>query len=575
MLKKPIVRIHIFAITLITFLCCFHIRALDYICVLNDEFGYWAHAVSATGYNWKELIAETPYYSWGYSLFLIPITIIFPTPTLWYKAAILLNTVFLLLSYYFCYQCGRKLFPAINDKVLALISLIVIIYPSNILNTQITWTETLSYLLVWINIYLLILLENRFSNKYFIMIIIVSLYSYAVHKRNIGIMLTNFFIVILLLIKHKKNIFHYFLLPLLLICGYHGIELLNTHQINSLWGNSQTSSLNNVSVNTETITSYASRFTQNSGNLFSSMLGKLMYLLIAFEFTFPITIICFFKDMCANLKEKCIFKNYIVSKLAILLVAAAMFGICSLQMNYWQGRKDYIVYARYMENALGPLLLLSIAETLLYIREAKLSLYITFTLLLIGYIPLFYCINNANGGFVYICSPIIGGFYKLFDNTTQTFTLLAIILIAIFIMLCIGIYSKKAKQRMALLLLCFGFTYSLDGCLLTHLQAQGQSGYSSLRTPICDAISDTALQQYPIYYVKNSELDPTSCNPKYIQYMVPDRTIYVTSLEELETNFQPNAIILTYEDNENTRNFLTDKGAELLVSNYLLCVYKT
>ena len=37
--------IHIFALIFIALLCCLQIRALDYIVVLNDEFGYWGHAV--------------------------------------------------------------------------------------------------------------------------------------------------------------------------------------------------------------------------------------------------------------------------------------------------------------------------------------------------------------------------------------------------------------------------------------------------------------------------------------------------------------------------------------------------
>ena len=121
--KIKIIYIHFFACLFIAILCCLQIQSLDYIIILNDEFGYWAHAASAVGYDWKELISETPYYSWGYSIWLIPIIAILPTPLLWYKAAILLNVVFLLISYYLCYQSGSKLFPQISDKIMALINL--------------------------------------------------------------------------------------------------------------------------------------------------------------------------------------------------------------------------------------------------------------------------------------------------------------------------------------------------------------------------------------------------------------------------------------------------------------------
>ena len=80
--------IHVIIIIIITGLCCIHIRALDYIFIINDEFGYWAHAISAAGYDWKDLISQTPYYAWGYSIWLIPIIALLPSPGLWYKAAI-------------------------------------------------------------------------------------------------------------------------------------------------------------------------------------------------------------------------------------------------------------------------------------------------------------------------------------------------------------------------------------------------------------------------------------------------------------------------------------------------------
>ena len=223
MKRVKLTHIQIFALLFIALLCCLQIRALDYIVVLNDEFGYWTHAVSAVGYDWKELISETPYYSWGYSIWLIPIIAILPTPELWYKAAILLNVVFLLISYFLSYQSGRKLFPQITDKIMALISLIVIIYPSNIIYAQVAWSESLCYLLFWLETYFLIRLDEKFSTKYFVLSIIVPLYGYAVHNRNIGVLLAAIITIILLLIKNRKKAGYYLSIPIALAIGYKGM----------------------------------------------------------------------------------------------------------------------------------------------------------------------------------------------------------------------------------------------------------------------------------------------------------------------------------------------------------------
>lgn len=89
-LKKNSV-LHILSVLLIGSLCLLNFPQLNFIAVLNDEFGYWGNAVSIAGYDWKSLIAETPFYSLGYSLLLVPIVMLFSSPIVWYRLAILLD----------------------------------------------------------------------------------------------------------------------------------------------------------------------------------------------------------------------------------------------------------------------------------------------------------------------------------------------------------------------------------------------------------------------------------------------------------------------------------------------------
>ena len=60
----------------IAFLVCFYgyciSRAYGFI-FFPDEFGYWAHAAKAAGYDWSEMVSLGSYYSYGYSLILFPI----------------------------------------------------------------------------------------------------------------------------------------------------------------------------------------------------------------------------------------------------------------------------------------------------------------------------------------------------------------------------------------------------------------------------------------------------------------------------------------------------------------------
>ena len=574
MSKIKIMHVHIFSFIAISLLCCLQIRALDYIYILNDEFGYWAHAISAVGYDWKDLISETPYYSWGYSIWLVPIVALLPTPELWYKAAILLNVFFLLLSYVFCYKSGRKLFPEVNEKAMALISLIVIIYPSNIAYAQIAWSESLSYLLVWVGTYLILKLDETFSNKYFIALLFTLLYSYAVHNRNIGILLAGIITIISLLIKHKKKIWYYIMLPVILIGGYKGIDLVKAHQINTLWSNSKTSSVNNVGINTATIVSYTSRIINGITSFCTSMLGKYLYILIGFELTFPIVIIRFAKNTLSNIKDKCVFRNYFCSKLWALLAAIFMFGLCALQMNSWAGRKDFIVYGRYMENSFGPLLLLAISGTILYINDAKTALFISLASILMGIFPVFYYMDNASGKFNFICSPIIGVFCKLADDTPKAFILLGLFLTFILVLIYIATSLKTQRLRVMLIILCFGLTYSSMGCLLSKHFADRRLVYDSMRISLREKISGE-LAELELYYVKDQESDSYCTKPKYLQYAIPDRTIHVILPEEIANYLEQDVILMTDPNDETSRAFLVDHDAQLIDNNYLLAVYST
>ena len=66
---KKLQKIQIQESVLITFLgivllffCLLHIKNLNQIIVLNDEFGYWSIASSLAGKDWLDLISNTPYY---------------------------------------------------------------------------------------------------------------------------------------------------------------------------------------------------------------------------------------------------------------------------------------------------------------------------------------------------------------------------------------------------------------------------------------------------------------------------------------------------------------------------------
>ncbi len=573
--KTKNISIHLAAIAIITILCCIHIRVMNYIFVINDEFGYWAHAISAVGYDWRELISTTPYYTWGYSIWLIPIIALLPTPVAWYKAAILLNVFFLILSYFLCYQVGCRLFREVDEKLVALVSFVVIIYPANVVYAQAAWTENLSYLLVWLETYLILRLDEEFSNKYFVAALLVLIYVYAVHNRNIGVVLAGMFVLCLVLVKHKKQVWYFPLLFLIMLAGYKGIDLVKNHQIQALWSNSKASNTNNVGLNAATVANYSSRLFKQTEHFFISLFGKYIYLLIGTGLTLPIVIYKTLKDTIKNIKDREWWRENQITKIWILLVAACMYGICAIGMTQWEARPDLVVYARYMENALGPALFLAIMYCNIYSRETRVGLLISGGCLFAGVAPVYYWITHAEGGFNTLCSPVVGGFFEAVRRNSQIneFVLLVAALVAAFGALFGLTYCKKRTIKIPVILAGFILAYCMLGYYARNDLVGAREIADGATVPLYEKIWGD-LEDYDIYYVENDAVDAMCMHPKYFQFLIPDRTIHVVLNETLEQIPHENVIILVEpEDKETVGYFEKDTDAEMIDESWLFRVY--
>ena len=64
-----------------------------------DEFGYWASAAGFLGYDFSEVCSISSFYSFGYSLILIPILKLFSDSIIAYRAAVVVNLLLHITSF--------------------------------------------------------------------------------------------------------------------------------------------------------------------------------------------------------------------------------------------------------------------------------------------------------------------------------------------------------------------------------------------------------------------------------------------------------------------------------------------
>lgn len=566
--------VHICAVLFIGTLCCININKLNHISLLEDEFGYWSFAASIAGYDWKELLAETSYYAWGYSLWLVPIAAFLPTPELWYKVAVLLNVIFLCCAYFLCYFSGKRLFPNENKILIGLASIVATIYPSNIVYAQIAWTENLKYLMMWVATYLVIRLDEEFTVKNFVLLAVAVVYSYAVHASNIGLIMAGIICIGLILLKHKRKIWYLLLFIGLAIVGYKGCDIIKNLQISMLYDNSPLSNINNFSVNTATVVNYIQRIMGQVKMLIISLGGKYIYLLIGTGLTLPIVVVRTVEDVAGSIHRKNIFEGYNISRFWCVLALGIMWGLCAIQMMRWTNRKDLVIYGRYMENAIGPVLFLGIMYAIILVRETRLGLGIAVISCMAGIYTVYFCTSIADGGFNRICIPVMAAFFRLIPGDEKyVFLYLTLIMSALAVILLLSTLVRDRRRKAGIVLISLGMLFGILGYQSSMNQVDAKGYIDSMTVPLREKIAGE-YKDRELYYVKNIEVDPYSMDPKYFQFLIPERPIHVIAVDDLEKIRNQKVLIMVNDDDNATIDILDkDWKTEIIDSSDLMNVY--
>ncbi|MFR3661982.1 MAG: hypothetical protein ACLTVN_11360 [Blautia hansenii] len=540
--------IHLCMIILILLYTLWNISKLNGISVLNDEFGYWSVAASIVGYDWTPLIEATPYYSFGYSLFLAAILFFVDNMVIAYKVAIFLNGLFLVASYFCCCYCIKKLFYEKSNFVVSIISSVTILYSGNIFYSQIAWSETLLMLLMWVSFSIFISLEKKIT-WWKILFFSCSLgYMYIVHQRTIGIIIAAVIVLVLLLWKKKTN-FIYFIFPFVILGGILGIQILvKENLLDTLWSHSVISNTNNVGINKDSISKVLSAFAGEILWLIKSIGGKVYYLIVATAGIFVLSVVKIIKYYFYKLKNKQ-YKEASLAYLFAFLSICAMIMICAIQTKNPLERLDYIVYSRYMENALGPVLLIgiySISENKK--KENVFAFSVVFFLFLVGshYVKNI-MIDSGSTFFNTVCSPVIGAFMECSENISHFFRIMSLVVIVIILIIMIISsinFLNKYKIVVPLILIIYW-----GG--ITNFALQGEYTWRrEVEENILCFLDEIEKQEGLELYYLVSPNDYYSRYPKFLQYYIPRKTIRLITMDEVEKLSEDNKEYILFVNNK-------------------------
>lgn len=278
--------IAVVAVTLVSLvcLCMYGIQGIYSFSLFPDEFGYWAGAAKVLGYDFSEITSIGSFYSFGYSLILMPVMKIFSDSVLAYRAAVVVNLLLQVSSFFIFTKIADRLFENTDRLTGAILSGIAVLYPSWVFYVQMTMSEALLFFMYTLVVFLMVFYLDNPSVYAGILVAIAAIYVYSVHMRTVGIPIavicTILFDCVLRQKRHGSG--KCFLIAgmsvSLIICGFILCLFLKKYMIGVLYsgGAKNVTAINDYSGQ---MSKFAELFTvAGIGRFFAAMSGKVLYL---------------------------------------------------------------------------------------------------------------------------------------------------------------------------------------------------------------------------------------------------------------------------------------------------------
>ena len=400
-------------------------------------------------------------------------------------------------------------------------------------NTGIAWSEHYCLFFMWLNIYLLIISLRK--NKLWILILfaVTTVYTYIIHQRNIGVIVCGLGIMTILLHEKKISLRNYIVIlstiGLLIIIH----RFIKTDLIQTVWVQKDLISSDNyanVSMNDYSGRFEVLRFALENGGLtsiLSSIIGKYMYLVLS-SCCLTFGALHFFANIICTKKETLTYDTAIVLYY-ILFVFVFSFFLCTIVTmpdGVQASRMDQLVYGRYIESTLSPLLLIGCHE-LFTKRMSSRAYYIC---LLTSGIATYIVYNVYKYGifdssFFASCSTGMYMYWDIIKSPHYVFFAYLIGTIPVFVAL---IHNKSGNNYLAAvavaLILMFNSLYcNSESRALTQY-------YNQTVIPLSVQIKQD-YEGYPIYYLK-TESSYSGSYLELLQYLLPEYSMgYITSDE--------------------------------------------
>lgn len=207
------------------------------IVLFPDEVGYWADAMTLAGEDWSGISLLFPWYSYGYSILLVPIIKLFKEPTAIYRAGLVLNLAMLEASYLMMTYLIRIYIGQFSWLPASLIALVAACNPTYLTYVVINLPETALLFCFTLTVLLLFSICDKPTAVKAATVGLLTVWLYTIHNRTVGIVVALVICMIILAIYKKLPVKDLVLFGVVLITGFILFLILKDHIVDSLWPN--------------------------------------------------------------------------------------------------------------------------------------------------------------------------------------------------------------------------------------------------------------------------------------------------------------------------------------------------
>ena len=509
----------LFACTLIILIASlYNLCNLNQIYILHDEFGYWNNAAFLAGYDWSGISSISPYYSFGYSVILAPFFFFFSDPVIMYRAAIVLNAFLYVFSFLLSVACVRRLFRDLSFSFTAAVCLLTSLYCNNLIQVNMTWSEALLYFLFWVLTYSFIRYEETDGLGWLLLFLGGLAYAYVVHQRALSVVIAGVLSVIISkLISGSRASLRNLLIGVgILAVLFIAAVLVKTWLQGSIWvwEDSSVAARNDYSGQIGKVLRIFTEFDSLKSFLIE-FAGKFFYLFVASGFLIYWGMrkcVCETIQGVRSRRPRVIWLFLLTSVIFTMGISAVFF--------LDGGRLDIILYGRYTEFTVGPLLALGVLH--LYRERPGLRSFL-FALVLFGVCGVIIRPSlNGAGDYIYAMAVGTSPFY-----TPQTREFHWLWCMAVSVALACVVYAAARLRRKwvvipAVLLLLFYWFVCSRQVMDNGINYSQQ--YIENVPILTEAIRDTD-DSVPVYFVSNDDFGVENWRIEHVQYLMPEKRI--------------------------------------------------